>query len=175
MYLKRRKRNPRRNPLSLLQQPRSHKDSSGQNFSHRFLLANSFERCRRTSQTVQRVPNVLEASSCISSWTNLYPSCLTVRMLGVRPSRTTQKGQGWIWVHLRCNRQIHQVDRVQAARKIQRGKSSQVHPRHYAPLQNTQPRHHRFGFPFYSYWVQKLGTRLRHQYRLCISYTPWRQ
>jgi hypothetical protein len=38
-------------------------------------------------------------------------------------------------------------------------------------LRNTQSRHHRFEFPFYSHQVQKLGTRLWHQYRLCISCT----
>jgi hypothetical protein len=68
----------------------------GKNFSHRFLLANSFERCRRTSQTVQRVPNVNKASSRTSSRPNLHPSCLAVRMLGAGSSRTTQKNQRWI-------------------------------------------------------------------------------
>jgi hypothetical protein len=154
MYHKRRrKRNPRRNSLRLLRQPRSLKNSGGQNFPHQFLLANSFERCRIIIQTVQRVPNVHKASSRTSSRANLHPSCLAVCMLGAGPSRSTQKGQRWFWVHLRRNRQIHQVDRVQAARKIQRNKSSRVHPGHHAPLQNTQPRHHRFVFPFYSYWI----------------------
>jgi transposase InsO family protein len=106
MYLKRRKRNPRRNPLKLLRQPCSLKDSGGQNFSHQFLLANSFERCRRTSQTVQRVPNVRKASSRAYSRANLHSSYLAVRMLGARPSRATQKGQRWIWLHLRRNRQF---------------------------------------------------------------------
>jgi hypothetical protein len=90
------KRNPRRNPLRLLRQPHSLKDSGGQNFPHRFLLANSFERCRRTSQTVQRVPNVRKASSRTSSRPNLHPSCLAICMLGAGSSRTTQKGQRWI-------------------------------------------------------------------------------
>jgi hypothetical protein len=53
------------------------------------------------------------------------------------------------------------VDRVQAACKIQRSKSSQVHPRHYAPLRNTQLCHHRFGFPFiaieFRNWAQDCG------------------
>jgi hypothetical protein len=157
MYLKRRERNP----LRLLQQPYSLKDSGGQNFPHRFILANNFERCRRSSQTVQRVPNVRKTSSRTSSRANMHPSCLAVRMLGARPSRTTQKTQRWIWVRLRRNRQIHQVDRVQAAHKIQHSKSSWVHPRHYAPLRNTQPRHHRFGFPFtaieFRNWAQDCG------------------
>jgi hypothetical protein len=135
-------------------------------------LSNSFKRCRRTSQIVQRVPNVRKASSRTSSWANLHPSCLAIHMLGARPSRTTQKGQRWIWVHLRRNQKIHQVDRVQATRKIQRSKSSRVHPRHYALLWNTQPHHYRFRFPFYSYRVQKLGIRLWYQYRLCVSCTP---
>jgi hypothetical protein len=63
----------------------------GKNLPHRFLLVNNLERCRRTSQTVQRVLNVREASS----QTNLHMSHLAVRMLGARPSRTTQKGQRW--------------------------------------------------------------------------------
>jgi hypothetical protein len=125
-------------------------------------LADSFERWRRISQTMQRVLNVRKASSRTSSWANLHPSCLAIRMLGVGLSRTTQKGQRWFWVHLCRNRQIHQVDRVQAARKIQCNKSSRVHLRHYAPLWNTQLRHYRFGFPFYSYRIQKLGSRLRY-------------
>jgi hypothetical protein len=65
------------------------------------------------------------------------------------------------------------VDWVQATRKIQRSKSSRVYPRHHASLRNTQPRHHRFGFPFYSYQIQKLGTKLWHQYKLYVSCTPW--
>jgi hypothetical protein len=67
------------------------------------------------------------------------------------------------------------MDRIQAARKVQRSKSSWVHLKHHAPLWNTQSRHHRFGFPFYSHRIQKLGLGLRHQYRLCISCKPWSQ
>jgi hypothetical protein len=50
---------------------------------------------KRTSQTVQRVSNVREASSHTSSRTNLHPSRLAVRKLEARPSRSTQKGQRW--------------------------------------------------------------------------------
>jgi hypothetical protein len=124
---------------------------------------------------VQRVPNVCKTSSRTSTWPNLHRSCLTVRMLEARSSRTTQEGQRRIWVHFHCNRQIHQMDRIQAARKVQRSKSSWVHLKHHAPLWNTQSRHHRFGFPFYSHRIQKLGLGLRHQYRLCISCKPWSQ
>jgi hypothetical protein len=60
-------KNPRRNPLRLLRQPCSLKDTGGQNFSYRVLLANSLERCRRTSQTVQKMPNVHKASSHTST------------------------------------------------------------------------------------------------------------
>jgi hypothetical protein len=153
MYHKRRRKgDPRRNLLRTLRQPRSLKNSGGQNLPHRFLLANSLERCGRTSQTLQRVSNVREASSHTSSRTNFHPSCLAICMLGPRPSRSTQKGQRWFWI-LRRNRQIHQVDQVQAARKIQCSKSSRVHPRHHAPFWNTQPNHHRLGFPFYRYQI----------------------
>jgi hypothetical protein len=89
------KRNSRRNSLRLLWQPHSLKNSGGKNFLHQFLLADSFEICRRISQTMQRVPNVRKASSRINSRTNLHPSCLSVRMLGARPSRTTQKDERW--------------------------------------------------------------------------------
>jgi hypothetical protein len=101
------KRNPRWNPLRLLRQPCSLKDTSGQNFSYHFLLANSLEGCLRNSQKVQRVPNVCKASSCTNTWPNLHPSCLAVRMLWAGSSRTTKKGPRQIWVHLRCNRQFH--------------------------------------------------------------------
>jgi hypothetical protein len=90
--LRERKRNPKRNPLRLLQQPCSLKDTGRQNFPYQVLLA-SLERCRRTSQIVQRVPNVRKTSTCSSIRPNLHPSCLAVRMLGARSSRTTQKGQ----------------------------------------------------------------------------------
>jgi hypothetical protein len=154
MCLKRkRKINPRRNPLKLLWQPCSLKDTGGQNFSYQVLLANSLERCRRTSQTVQRVLNVCMASSHTSTQPNLHPSCLAVRMLGTGWSRTTQKGQMRIWVHLHCNWQIHQMDQIQVACEVECNKSSRVHPRHHAPLQNTQLRHHRFRFPFYNHQV----------------------
>jgi hypothetical protein len=67
-------------------------------------LANSLEGCRRTSHKVQRMPNVRKASSRASTRPNLHPAYSAVRMLRVGSSRTTQKGQRRIWVHLRCNR-----------------------------------------------------------------------
>jgi hypothetical protein len=65
----------------------------GKTFRIGFYWPTALKRCRRTSQTVQRVPNVHKASSRTSTQPNLHPSCLTIRMLGAGSSKTTQKGQ----------------------------------------------------------------------------------
>jgi transposase InsO family protein len=53
------------------------------------------------------------------------------------------------------------MDQIQAARKVKCSKSRRIHPRYHAPLRNTQPHHHRFGFPFtaidFRNWVEDYG------------------
>ena len=136
------------------------KDTGWQSISHRILLANRFKRRRRTCQKIQRLPNVCKTSPRTSSQSYLHPTRLAFFLLGARSSRTPKKSKRRLRVHLRSNRQIHQVDWIQTTREVQRNQSSRVHPRHYAPLRHAQSNHHRSRLPLHSYRIQKLGTRL---------------
>ena len=89
--------------IRLLRKSRRFKNTSRQSFPHRILLANSFERRRRTCQKMQRLPNVRKTSSCASSQSHLHPTCLAFLLLGAGSSRTSQESKGWFQVHLRSN------------------------------------------------------------------------
>ena len=120
---------------------------------------------------MQKLSDVRKTSSCASPQPHLHSTRLAFLLLGAGSSGTSQESKGRFRVHLCSNRQVHQVDRIQTTRKIQRSQSGRVHPRYYAPLRHAQSNHHRFGCSLHSYRIQKLGTGLWLQYRLRISRT----
>ena len=101
--IRKRQRDLRRNTLRLLWKSRRFKNTSRQSIPHRFLLANRFERRRRTCQKMQRLSNVRKKSSCASSQSHMHPTRLAFLLLGARSSRTSQESKGRFRVHLCSN------------------------------------------------------------------------
>ena len=124
-------RNSPGNSRRLLWQPCGFKNISWQSLQIRFLLANSFVRCRGPCSMMSRVPILRQTSTCSSPQPDHDPSVLAFRLLDPRYDRSTNNSARRVHSRLGSSRQIHKVDRVQTNHQDFGRQSSRLHQQYF--------------------------------------------
>ena len=115
-----------------------------------------------------RMPVLLKAIAHPGSGPADDPPILSIRLLGTRFGRTPENSARWLHPHIRCHRQVHQVDRGEAGLYHVSSQGSRVHPRDNTQVRSAQSDHHRPGHLLHRIRILGLlpGKQHRHVLRL---------